>query len=111
MRMLREDVDRPVGAPTEHVAVITQLRHVAHDRVAADQTLAVHVAGERDEPGFREKPRAAARMIVEAGTSVNNQNAGPLVAACRIDRKESIESGVFVTIGNRSGLERHWAPM
>jgi hypothetical protein len=45
-----------------------------------------------------------------AGT-VNDQNARPLVPERGIDREESIESGVFVTIGELSGLERHPVPM
>jgi hypothetical protein len=77
---------------------------VAHDRVAADDGLAVHVAGERHESGFREPPRAAARVVVEPGANVNDPKYGPRVGSTATNPLSLASSSRYASCRVLSGI-------
>jgi hypothetical protein len=81
---------------------------MAHDPLAVPRhVFAIHVAREYHEPGLGEASRPPARVIVDPGAAVHDENARPFAGAVRIDRKKSIESGVAVLVDDLFGLQSH----
>lgn len=66
---------------------------MAHNPLAvACHAFAIHVARERHEPGLGETARPSARVIVDAGAAVHDENARPIAGMVRINRKKPVAS-------------------
>ena len=93
---------------TSAAAVVPKVADVAHDPFAvARHAFAVHVARKHHKARLGEPPRPSARVIVEAGAAVHDENTRPFAGTVRIDRKKPVESRVAIAVDDRFGLQSH----
>src|SRR4029453_8410713 len=89
-------------------AVVTKVADVTHDPFAVPgHAFAVHVARKHHVTRLGEPPRPSARVIVEAGAAVHDEDARPLAGTIRLDREKPVESRVAIAVDDRFGLQFH----
>src|SRR5262249_18387272 len=80
VRMGAQRIEGWPSPATEAEGICLKVPEAAHDRFAvANDALAVHVAGERHEAGFGKASSAAFRVLVQAGSTVDDEDAGASV--------------------------------
>jgi hypothetical protein len=66
----------------------------------------VHVRGQYDVAELCEPPRPAARMVVETGAAVHDENTGPGLCGGGITHHDAVEYDVVIAIDDGSGGDR-----
>ena len=99
--MATEDIQSRLRPLVQGCGIAAQFRDpLDHTLTIAGDAFPVHVACEGDETRFDKAERAASGMIVETGSSMNNQNPRATAARRRVPGEKPIQERVVVTIGN-----------
>ena len=99
--MVTEDIQPRLRPLVQGCGIAAQFRDpLDHTLTIAGDAFPVHVACEGDETPFRKAERAASGMIVETGSSMNNQNPRATAARRRVPGEKPIQERVVVTIWN-----------
>jgi hypothetical protein len=99
--MVTEDIQSRLRPLVQGGGIAAQFRDpLDHTLTIAGDAFPVHVACEGDETRFRKAKRAGSGMIVETGSSMDNQNPRATAARRRVPGEKTIKQRVVVTIWN-----------
>ena len=108
LRTREQDFARRLHTPDDRAPVAPEFADLAHDPFAVPcHAFAIHVAGEGHEPGLGEASRPPARVIVEPGAAVHDENARPFAGTLRVAHKKPGKSSVPIAVDDRFGLQSH----
>jgi len=98
--MCPQQVDSRLRSPAESFWIVAQSPGTRHDALTVTRnTIAVHVASERDITEFSEAPRTLPGVVVEACASMDDQNAWTLTASRFIEGELTSEERFLIAIG------------